>query len=323
MSRLLKWDGTEMDFVSNLTLRAMRMLFSTWTNHLAVGLSAALWLGRGSPPVKVNKWLVGGCCVRYFAHLSFQTTKWFEMMMALTIQASASNENIVYWINFHEFHHMSCETEEDPHSPHHLGFWAVQTMDSSARLVTTREGVERLFRTDLLEHRFKNNLVWLRNWQLEIKLAEHAFWLLAGPSAVFWMVSIPTMGHFHAIRLTNSAAHLWGYMPYEAQFQRVCKATNCWWVALINGGEGWHNNHHAFMGSAKHGFMWWEFDWVYVGLRMLGQLGVVWDIKVPTDDVLAARYSTLPKHRLNIRRLYRLECPAADLKKGKADVRAL
>ena len=36
MSRLLKWDGTEMDFVSNLTLRAMRMLFSTWTNHLAV-----------------------------------------------------------------------------------------------------------------------------------------------------------------------------------------------------------------------------------------------------------------------------------------------
>jgi hypothetical protein len=142
--------------------------------------------------------------------------------------------------------------------------------------------------------------------------------------------------HFHAIRLTNSAAHLWGYRratlfrrrrarggaarlmggarrytPYEAQFQRGCKATNCWWVALLNGGEGWHNNHHAFMGSARHGFMWWEVDWVYLGLRALARLGVVWDLKVPTADVLSARYSSLPKHRLNIRHLYQLEFPRA------------
>jgi hypothetical protein len=105
-------------------------------------------------------------------------------------QASASNENIVYWINFHEYHHVSCETEDDPHSPHHVGFWAVQTQDSSARLVTTREGVERLFSTERLAKSFRNNLVWLRNRQLEIKLAEHAFWALLGPSAVFWIVSV-------------------------------------------------------------------------------------------------------------------------------------
>jgi len=36
MSRLLKWDGTEMDFFSDLTLRTARIVFSTWTNHIAV-----------------------------------------------------------------------------------------------------------------------------------------------------------------------------------------------------------------------------------------------------------------------------------------------
>ena len=49
---------------------------------------------------------------RYFAHLSYKTTKWFELAMAMTIQISASNENIVYWINFHDFHHQACETED-------------------------------------------------------------------------------------------------------------------------------------------------------------------------------------------------------------------
>ena len=49
---------------------------------------------------------------RYFAHLSYKTTKWFELAMAMTIQISASNENIVYWINFHDYHHQACETED-------------------------------------------------------------------------------------------------------------------------------------------------------------------------------------------------------------------
>lgn len=52
-----------------------------------------------------------------------------------------------YWINFHEHHHKTCETEDDVHSPWHNGFWNVQTQDSSSRLVTTQEGVDRLFRS--------------------------------------------------------------------------------------------------------------------------------------------------------------------------------
>jgi len=329
MSRLLKWDGSEMDVPHELFLRSMRLTFSHWTKHAAV-LAGGLLLARKSDySPKVTKYLLAGSLAsymwrvfashagghRYFAHLSYKTTKWFELAMAMTIQVSASNENIVYWINFHEFHHQACETEEDIHSPHNDGFWAVQIQDSSSNLVTTQEGLDRLFRTDLLQFRFLNDLVWLRNRQVEIKAVEHFLWACCGKDVLFWLCIVPNVLHFHAIRLTNSAAHMWGYRPYVAQFQEVCTASNNWWVALFDGGEGWHNNHHAFMSSAKHGFTWWEFDWVYVGLRLLGTLGIVWDIKVPTEEVVLARYKKGNKRQLGISRIYQMQCPGKDVNK--------
>ena len=70
--------------------------------------------------------------------------------------------------------------------------------------------------------------------------------------------------------------------------------TKSWWVEPNTASHGenvcvcvyvcvqiWMTKYHElFMSSAKHGFTWWEFDWVYVGLRALGSLGIVWDIKV-------------------------------------------
>ena len=121
MSRLLKWDGNEMDIPHELFLRTMRLTFSHWTKHAAVLAGSILWYRKSELAPKATKWLLAGSVLsyawrvfcshagghRYFAHLSYKTTKWFELAMAMTIQVSASNENIVYWINFHEFHHQA------------------------------------------------------------------------------------------------------------------------------------------------------------------------------------------------------------------------
>ena len=48
------------------------------------------------------------------------------------------------------------------------------------------------------------------------------------------------------------------------------RATTCW-LALLTFGEGWHNNHHHFPGSARQGFYWWEIDLTYYGLRLLAR----------------------------------------------------
>jgi hypothetical protein len=69
---------------------------------------------------------------------------------------------------------------------------------------------------------------------------------------------------FHVTWLVNSATHLWG----SRRFKTRDDSTNNWWVALLTGGEGWHNNHHAHPVSASHGMAWWEVDFNYWGIRL-------------------------------------------------------
>jgi stearoyl-CoA desaturase (delta-9 desaturase) len=56
-------------------------------------------------------------------------------------------------------------------------------------------------------------------------------------------------------------------------------------VALITFGEGWHNNHHAYPTSARHGLMWYELDMAWLQIRLLKKIGLVWDVKVPRSKI--------------------------------------
>ena len=82
---------------------------------------------------------------------------------------------------------------------------------------------------------------------------------------------------YHATWLVNSATHVWGYRSHDTRDH----STNLWWVALITLGEGWHNNHHAFPRSARHGLRWWELDVTYLFIRLLSFLGLARQIHVP------------------------------------------
>jgi stearoyl-CoA desaturase (delta-9 desaturase) len=81
----------------------------------------------------------------------------------------------------------------------------------------------------------------------------------------------------------NSASHRYGYQTFRTDD----KSTNCWWVALLAWGEGWHNNHHAFPFSARHGLRWYEIDHTWILIRILQTLGLARDIKLPTSDMQA------------------------------------
>lgn len=61
-----------------------------------------------------------------------------------------------------------------------------------------------------------------------------------------------------------------GYKTYKTGDDSV----NVWWVAILTAGEGWHNNHHAFPGSARSGFKRHEFDLSWVILQTLNFFGL-------------------------------------------------
>jgi stearoyl-CoA desaturase (Delta-9 desaturase) len=85
--------------------------------------------------------------------------------------------------------------------------------------------------------------------------------------------------------LINSLAHVWGSRPYATGDESRNNAM----LAVLTLGEGWHNNHHHYMSSARQGFSWWEIDVAYYVLRALAGLGIVWAIREPPPASVNAR----------------------------------
>ena len=90
----------------------------------------------------------------------------------------------------------------------------------------------------------------------------------------------------HGTLLINSLAHVFG----SRRFATDDDSRNNLLLALITLGEGWHNNHHRYMGTARQGFYWWEIDITYYALKALSWTGLIWDLKpVPVSIYEEAR----------------------------------
>jgi len=217
---------------------------------------------------------------RLLTHRSFQTPRWLEYF--LTMLGSLANQGgPVSWVAVHRIHHQHSDHDGDPHSPRDGVFWAhlLWWMPHIPRLDDPSQ-YER-FVPDLTRdpmHRFFQRYHVL----LPILLAVFLFavgqvWNGVGVSWLIWGMCVRTTLLYHATWLVNSATHLWGYRSYQTRDD----STNLWWVALLTFGEGWHNNHHAFPRSARHGLRWWEVDASYFLIRCLALVGLAKQIQVP------------------------------------------
>ena len=102
---------------------------------------------------------------------------------------------------------------------------------------------------------------------------------LYGEPGLLWGFVLPTVGVWHSVFCVNSVCHVWG----SRRFATSDYSQNNAIVGLVAFGEGWHNNHHAFPWSARQGLKWWEVDISYMMLCGLQRVGIVWDLKVPTN----------------------------------------
>jgi stearoyl-CoA desaturase (delta-9 desaturase) len=99
---------------------------------------------------------------------------------------------------------------------------------------------------------------------------------IGGWSFVVWGIFVRLVVVFHCTWFVNSATHKFGYRTYESND----RSKNCWWVALLTYGEGWHNNHHAYQYSARHGMKWWEIDLTWMTIQFLQMLGLAQKVKL-------------------------------------------
>jgi stearoyl-CoA desaturase (Delta-9 desaturase) len=83
----------------------------------------------------------------------------------------------------------------------------------------------------------------------------------------------------------NSICHIWGARPYRSHDQ----SRNNIIMGVIGFGEGWHNNHHAFPTSARHGLAWWQIDISWWIIRLMEIFGLAWKVRVPGERQLASK----------------------------------
>ena len=103
---------------------------------------------------------------------------------------------------------------------------------------------------------------------------------MGGITMMLWGTFLRVVVGLHATWLVNSVTHLFGSRRFETRDD----SRNSWWVALLTGGEGWHNNHHAHPVSARHGLAWYEMDINYYCIWALSKLGLAEKIQIAKFD---------------------------------------
>ncbi len=241
---------------------------------------------------------------RYFSHRAFRTSRVVQFVFGV-IGASSVQRGPLWWAAHHRHHHRHADTEHDPHSPR-AGF-----LRSHMGWFLTRAG----FRADRSRVRDLERFPELRlldrfDVLVPIALATALFlwggWLQRnhpelGTSAaqmLVWGFFVSTVVLFHATVTINSLAHRWGRRRYDTHDD----SRNNAFLALITFGEGWHNNHHHFPGSARQGHRWWEFDLSWYVLCVLAALRIVSDLKaVPAEAQRLSRKHPASTKVLDVR----------------------
>lgn len=240
----------------------------------------------------VRMFAVTGFYHRYFAHKAFRTSRFIQFILAV-LGASAVQRGPLWWASHHRHHHVNSDEYEDAHSPVQHGFlWShLGWFLSNRHFATQTERVKELAK--YLELRLLDRFDVIVPILLAIGIYLFGSFLEStaphlntnGWQLLVWGFAISTVALYHATFTVNSLAHVWGKRRYATSDH----SRNNLWIALVTLGEGWHNNHHHFPGSARQGFYWWEIDFTYYGLKVLAALGLIWDLRTVPVKIRESR----------------------------------
>jgi stearoyl-CoA desaturase (delta-9 desaturase) len=238
---------------------------------------------------------------RHLTHRAFKAKKWVRAMFA-AFGSMAIEGPVISWVADHRKHHAFTDVPGDPHSPHvdhghglkgalrgllhaHLGWLFIHT----------ERGLKTRYAPDLIADpvvSFINRTFVL--WVFAGLAAPFLLgWLIGGTVAegltgLLWGGAVRMLVLHHATFSINSLCHFFGKRTYKTSDE----SRNLGWLSFFTFGEAWHNSHHAFPTSARHGLKRWQFDpsaWVIWALE---KTGLAWDVVRISPERQAAKLAT-------------------------------
>jgi len=235
---------------------------------------------------------------RMLTHRSFEASP--AVRAALAVAGSMAVQGpVIRWVADHRRHHAFSDAPGDPHSPHLAeaeglkgvisGLW-----HSHVGWMFDKESTKvSRFAPDLVKEAGMQKVDHLFPLLVLISLGAPALLgfafsggrLNGALTGLIWGGFVRIFFLHHVTWSINSICHFYGKRPFESKDF----STNNWILSLVSFGEAWHNNHHAFPTSARHGLGRFQFDPSAGLIRLMEKAGLVWNVKVPNEEQMLAK----------------------------------
>lgn len=280
-----------------LATKISSVVFVLLIPTLATGLG--VWLLFTGHVSALDIWILLGSYVltgfgvtvgyhRLFTHRSFETYRPIRYLLAI-LGSTAAEGGTIAWSAQHRAHHGSSDGPGDPHSPKRGGLW----FSHYGHVFNQVELIDpERFTPDLIREPF---LRWLERYA-----ALGVIFGLVAPAAVGWMVGgtwqaaatallwgglVRLFLITHATGAVNSLCHVFGTRPFDTGDE----SRNNFWLMPLTLGESFHNGHHAFPTSARHGLRWWEIDPSWITILAMEKIGVARNVVRISPDRMKAK----------------------------------
>jgi stearoyl-CoA desaturase (Delta-9 desaturase) len=235
---------------------------------------------------------------RLLTHRSFKTSRLLRAGFA-ALGSAAAEGPVIDWVATHRKHHRYSDADGDPHSPHvghgsgwrgalagffhaHIG-WVFSDMEVAD---------EQIYAKDLLADPWikfvdRTFVLWVVvglvfSFGLGVALTGT---VTGGLLGLLWGGAARIFFVHHSTFSINSVCHFFGRQDFDTRDE----SRNVPWLAIPTWGEAWHNNHHAFPTSYRHGLRRWQIDPSAGMIRVLEMLGLVWDVVRVDPERIARR----------------------------------
>ncbi|HEV8379354.1 MAG TPA: fatty acid desaturase [Tepidisphaeraceae bacterium] len=233
---------------------------------------------------------------RLFTHKAFEAR--LPLKAALAVLGSMAVEGpLLKWVAVHRRHHQHSDEHDDPHSPNVFGGGLLGVLKG-----LWHAHLGWIFKADPPQlSRYVPDLQ--KDGLLRVLSNLFPLWVLIGllvPALLGGLITLSWTGALlgfiwgglvriflvhHITWSINSVCHLWGSRPFRCHDE----SRNNIVFGVLAFGEGWHNNHHAFPTSARHGLAWWQIDVSYWVIRVMAWLRLAYNVKIPAMAAMAAK----------------------------------